>query len=128
MIFITLFQTIFINQQQIELFGGSLGLRDQGLLEAAIEMPAQGFEDEYLHEFPFEMAAAYLFHISKNHPFLDGNKRTALNVCLTFLALNGYECTMPNKALEDFTVEVATGQNTKSQIAKKIEQNTQGIE
>lgn len=123
MIFINLSQAIFINQQQIELFGGSLGLRDKGLLASALEMPKQSYDQEYLHEFPFEMTAAYLFHISKNHPFLDGNKRTTLNVCLTFLYLNGFQCIMPEKMLEDFTVEVATGHHTKTKIAQKLEQH-----
>lgn len=123
MIFISLSQAIVMNQQQIELFGGSFGLRDQGLLESALEMPRQGFGDQYLHEFPFEMAAAYLFHISKNHPFVDGNKRTALHVCLTFLAVNGYECNLSSPELENFTVEVATGHYTKAQITEKLEQN-----
>ncbi len=123
MIFITLAQSIFINQQQIELFGGSLGLRDRSLLESAIEMPKQGLGDEYLHEFPFEMAAAYLFYISKNHPFLDGNKRTALNVCLTFLDMNGYECGLSSPELEDFTVEVAIGKQSKADITQKLEKH-----
>ena len=123
MIFLTFKQAVGFNQKQIEILGGSFGMRDSSLLESALEMPKQGFGDEYLHDFPFEMAAAYLYHISKNHPFLDGNKRTALHVCLTFLKVNGYQCTLQSPELEDFTVEVATGVHSKAAIAKKLEEN-----
>ena len=65
------------------------GVRDHALLESALAQPGAAFGGEFLHVDLFAMAAAYLFHIVKNHPFLDGNKRTGLIVAITFLAING---------------------------------------
>lgn len=62
---------------QIDLYGGAHGIRDLGLLQSALAMPSAGFGGEFFHIDIFEMAAAYAFHIAQNHPFLDGNKRTA---------------------------------------------------
>ncbi|MDQ7012628.1 MAG: Fic family protein [Planctomycetota bacterium] len=59
-------------------YGGDPGLRDRGLLESALAQPRQAFGGEFAHTYPFGMAAAYAFHIAKNHPFIDGNKRAAL--------------------------------------------------
>ena len=74
--FLDLLQIVAIHQDQLDRYGGERGLRDIELLNSAIAMPQAGFGDEYLHKGVFEMAAAYLFHIVKNHAFLDGNKRT----------------------------------------------------
>jgi len=68
-----------------------MGIRDLGGLKSAIAQPEATFGGEYLHEGVFEMAAAYAFHIAENQPFWDGNKRTALNAAVNFLALNGFE-------------------------------------
>lgn len=72
-------------------YGGSPGLRDPGLLESALAQPGQAFDAQYMHEFPFGMAAAYAFHIAKNHAFVDGNKRLALFCCGAFLRMNGWD-------------------------------------
>lgn len=82
-----------IHEEQLEAFGGLHGLRDRGLLESAVMTPQASFGGEYLHSFPFEMAAAYAFHIAENQPFLDGNKRTALSAAMVFLMDHGYEFT-----------------------------------
>ncbi len=74
--FLTLDEVIEIHRDMIERYGGSFGIRDEGLLESAVAMPQAGFGEQYLHADVFEMAAAYLFHIVRNHPFVDGNKRT----------------------------------------------------
>ena len=76
-IFLTLNQIIAIHEDQIERYGGELSVRSMELLESAVAMPSAGFGDQYLHKDIYEMAAAYLFHICMNHPFVDGNKRTA---------------------------------------------------
>ena len=60
---------------QIEAHGGDCGIRDPGLLESAVAQPQASFSAKYLHAFPFEIAAAYLYHLVKNHPFVDGNGR-----------------------------------------------------
>jgi len=74
--FLDIEQIIELHLSMIERYGGSEGLRDLGLIQSAIAMPQASFGGEYLHKDIFEMAAAYLFHIVQNHPFLDGNKRT----------------------------------------------------
>ena len=87
--FLTLEEALAIHAQQIRDYGGAPGIRDMGLLQSALAMPQQSFADAYIHGDVHEMAAAYLFHICKNHPFLDGNKRVALATALAFLGLNG---------------------------------------
>lgn len=74
---------------QLARYGGAEGVRDQGLLESALAQPLATFDGEFVHADLFAMAAAYLFHIVRNHPFMDGNKRTGLLAALVFLDLNG---------------------------------------
>jgi len=81
-----------LHQVALEMAGGSPGLRDAGLLASALAMPQAGFGEQFLHEDIPTMAAAYLYHLMQNHPFVDGNKRVAMLACLTFLDINGYEC------------------------------------
>lgn len=71
-------------------YGGIAGIRDEGLLKSAIEMPSQRFGGIDLHPTMASKAAAYLFHLCQNHAFLDGNKRVGLLACEAFLMLNGY--------------------------------------
>jgi death-on-curing protein len=89
--FLSLDDIVIIHEEQLAAFGGLDGVRDQGLLESAVMTPQASFGGEYLHAFPFEMAAAYAFHIAENQPFLDGNKRTALSAAMVFLQDHGYE-------------------------------------
>lgn len=104
--------------RQVESFGGSPGVREMGLLESAIAQPSTTFGGEFLHEGLFPMAAAYLFHIVKNHPFVDGNKRTGLDAATTFLALNGIVLSaLDNDRLVDATLAVAEGRMNKSELA-----------
>lgn len=88
-LFLSVEDVIEIHADQIERYGGSLGVRDVELLRSAIGMPEAGFGDQYLHADLFEMAAAYLYHIIQNHPFIDGNKRTGTMAAFVFLNLNG---------------------------------------
>lgn len=97
------------------------------LLESALAMPMSGIEEEYFHSFPFEMAAAYLFHIVQNHPFVDGNKRTGAVAALVFLAMNDINVDMPEELFERFIRDVATGKLLKPQIAKFLEQHSQRL-
>lgn len=89
--FLSLDEVLIIHAEQLQAFGGLDGIRDEGLLESAVMTPQASFGGEYLHSDLFEMAAAYAFHIAENQPFLDGNKRTALNSAMVFLEINGYE-------------------------------------
>lgn len=73
--YLTTEDVLEIHADQIERYGGSGGIRDRGLLEAAVAMPQASFDGQLLHGDLFEMAAAYLYHLVQNHPFVDGNKR-----------------------------------------------------
>lgn len=90
-LFLTLSEVEDMHADQIREFGGSMGVRNLGGLKSAVAQPEAMFGGEYLHQGLFEMAAAYAFHIAENQPFVDGNKRAALNAALNFLALNGFE-------------------------------------
>jgi len=88
--FLTLVEILDAHEIAIARHGGAAGVRDQGSLESALAMPEQAFGGEFAHAFPFEMAAACAFHIAKNHPFVDGNKRTAFTAATLFLWMNGW--------------------------------------
>jgi len=115
--FLDLEDALEMHAMQLALFGGLEGLRDLGLLESALAQPAAVFNNEFLHTDLFEMAAAYLFHIVSNHPFLDGNKRTALISALVFLNLNGLVIDHDHPALEKMVLKAAQGKIGKPQIA-----------
>ena len=116
-IFLTLEQVLAIHADQIGRYGGSLGVRDLSLLQSALAMPAASFADQYLHPTLHEMAAAYLFHLTQNHPFVDGNKRIGLAVAIAFLGLNGkWLESEPNELLE-MVFKVARGEIGKPDIA-----------
>jgi len=116
--FLKIEDVLALHANQIELYGGEHGVRDMGLLDSAISQPRATFGGEYLHASTFDMAAAYLFHIVQNHPFLDGNKRTGAVTALAFLDFNGIEITAPKGSLYDLVISVATGQTNKAQIAE----------
>jgi len=82
-------------------------LRDEGLLQSALAQPSASFGDEFLHSGLFDMAAAYLFHIVSNHPFVDGNKRTGLAAALVFLDINGVPVRHGTADLYALTMDVA---------------------
>jgi death-on-curing protein len=115
--FLTLNEVMEIHRDQIERYGGTLGVRDVALLESALAAPQSGFGDQYLHSDLFEMASAYLFHVVQNHPFLAGNKRVGTAAALTFLELNGVETKIPYQALVATVLAVAQGETEKSAIA-----------
>lgn len=112
-----------LHENQIRIHGGSTGIRDLGLLESAMAMPQASFGGQYLHGDVYEMAAAYLFHISSNHPFLDGNKRAATVVALFFLNLNGLRFEGAGKDLESLVLSVASGHSDKPVIAAFFREN-----
>lgn len=120
-VFLTLDEILAIQAEQIQRYGGTEGLRDRGLLESAIAMPAASYAGEFLHSNLFEMAAAYLFHLCNNHPFLDGNKRTALAACLAFLWLNDLEIVADPDEIAELVLAVADGSVGKAQLAVYLE-------
>ncbi len=108
---------IEIHRLQLEDTGGLDGIRDIGLLDSALAQPMACFGGNFFHEDLFAMAAAYLFHIALNHPFNDGNKRTALIAALTFLGINGQRIQVSSAQLYDATMAVAEGRLDKDQLA-----------
>jgi death-on-curing protein len=116
-IFLTLSEVVDIHADQIALYGGSDGILDISLLSSAVAMPLASFSGGYLHDDIFEMAAAYAFHICQDHPFVDGNKRTALASALVFLDMNGKNIIDETGRLYDAMMSVATGQLSKSEFA-----------
>ncbi|MBE9007715.1 type II toxin-antitoxin system death-on-curing family toxin [Fortiea sp. LEGE XX443] len=107
-----------IHSKQINLYGGSLGIRDEGLLDSAIYQPQATFGGELLHSTIVEQAAAYLFHINNNHAFVDGNKRTAFDVMVTFLNMNDYELNMSPEPAYELTIKVAENKISKEQLVE----------
>ncbi|HVY62028.1 MAG TPA: type II toxin-antitoxin system death-on-curing family toxin [Planctomycetota bacterium] len=118
LVFLTSDDVIAIHEMLIERYGGSAGLRDRDLLDSAVTMPQAAFGGQFVHADVFEMAAAYLFHISRNHAFVDGNKRTAAVAALDFLDLNGYVLKASGRAYEELIVDVAQGKTAKSTAAE----------
>lgn len=118
--FLSIDDVLYIHKRQLEVFGGGDGLRDKGLLQSSIEMPQSGVGEQYFHDFPHGMAAAYLFHLVKNHPFVDGNKRTGFACAHAFLKLNGYELNMSEQEAFDMVIGVATGELSKEQIVERL--------
>ncbi len=115
--FLDLAEVLEIHVDQIERYGGRAGVRDLPLLLSALAMPTAGVRGVYVHGTLFEIAAAYLFHIAKNHPFLDGNKRTALASALTFLELNGLVVEASTEELVALVEGVVVGEVDKSRVA-----------
>jgi len=119
--FLTVEDVLGIHAQVIAEFGGEGALRDLALLESAVAMPQQTFGGEFLHDSLFAMAAAYLFHITQNHAFVDGNKRTAHTATLVFLRLNLIVIDRDVEQLEELTMGVAEGHLDKAAIAAELE-------
>lgn len=118
--FLTLEEVLEIHAVQLERYGGGAGVRDEGLLDSALAQPAATFDGQLVHEDLFAMAAAYLFHIVRNHPFVDGNKRTGLLAALVFLDLNGIAVEHGSEALYELTMAVAEGRMDKGAVAHEL--------
>jgi death on curing protein len=104
-----------IHAEAIAQFGGSEGVRDLALLESAVAAPQAILGGKSPYKDIIELAAAYLFYLCRNHPFIDGNKRTALGACIVFLRLNRIDPVPDNPAWEHLTLDVA---------ASKIDRDT----
>ena len=115
--FLTVAEVSALHALQLERFGGGAGVRSLALLESAVAQPEASFGGVYLHADVFEMAAAYLFHIGQNHPFVDGNKRVGLLAALVFLDLNGQSIATADGRLYGMTMRAAAGSADKAAIA-----------
>ncbi len=115
--FLSLSEVLEIHHDQVARYGGTPGVRNLELLKRAVGMPAATFGGEYLHTDIYQRAAAYLFHLVKNHPFVDGNKRAGAVSALVYLALNGYDFAAPQAKLAEFVISVANGKRDKADVA-----------
>lgn len=114
--FLDLAEVLEVHVDQIDRYGGASGVRDLHLLLSALAMPEAG-HGEYVHGTLFEIAAAYLFHLAKNHPFVDGNERTAVASALAFLDLNGVVVDADPTGLVALVEAVIVARSTKSDVA-----------
>lgn len=119
--FVTVDDALAWHALLIEQYGGSQGLRDVGLLESALAQPRAAFGGEHAHAFPFEMAAAYAFHLAMNHPFVDGNKRMALLCAGSFLRMNGWNLLAEGEEAADAVLDLVGGRTDKAAFARWLE-------
>ena len=115
--FLALDEVLALHADQIERYGGRPGIRDVALLQSALAVPSAAFGEGFLHGSLHEMAAAYLFHLVRNHPFVDGNTRVGLMAMIAFLGLNALRLRADPRALTDLVVGVAAGRTSKAEVA-----------
>lgn len=125
--FLSLTEVLEIHQDQLARYGGGSGIRDIELLKSALGMPAATYGGEFLHTDVYEMAAAYLFHLVKNHPFMDGNKRVGAVAALVFLLLNGYDFVASEDDFAEMVLSVARGEIDKAEVAVFIRHWSQAL-
>ncbi len=122
-LFLSVEDVLLLHSDTMSREGGLSGIRDHGLLDAAIAMPRQQFGGEYLHPTVPAMAAAYLYHLAQNHPFHDGNKRVAVMAAYVFLDVNGWDLDITPAELESVTRGVASGEMKKDDLITWMEQH-----
>lgn len=118
--FLSIDDVLALHERQIERYGGGAGIRDLGLLQSAVALASASFDGAWLHASLEEMAAAYLFHLAQNHPFVDGNKRTAAVAMIVFLRINNLMPTFSEDELVDLTMAVASSTCSKAEAAMRI--------
>lgn len=126
LLFLWFDEVVEIHRDQIERYGGHTGIRDVDLLQSAVAMPAAGFREDYFHTDIYEMGAAYLFHIIRNHPFMDGNKRTGAVAAVIFFMMNGMEINTGEDIFEKMVRSVATGKTDKAGAAEFFRKHARG--
>jgi death on curing protein len=112
---------IAIHDEQLAIHGGASGLRDEGMLESALDRPKNKWSYENA-ELP-ELAAAYAFAIARNHPFIDGNKRTSLLALYTFLGVNGIDFNVPEADAAAMILSLAAGEVSEESLTRWIRDN-----
>ena len=113
-----------IHRDQLVQHGGRSGVRDDTLLDSALQQPRATFGNKLLHPTVPDQAAAYLFHLARNHPFIDGNKRVALAAMDTFLRVNNNHLDLDDDALYELVIRVAEGTLDKDELARVVRENT----
>ena len=114
--FLSLARILNIHRESIASYGGDPGVRDMAMLESAIAQPRAMFGGQYLHEDMATMAAAYVFHIVMNHPFVDGNKRAGALAGFVFLEFNDVDFTATEEQYRDLIFGVAAGKLDKADV------------
>ena len=111
-----------LHEVVLRVHGGSAGIREENLLESAVAAPQATMMGRPMIEDPIEVAAAYLFYLCRNHPFVDGNKRAALATCLVFLGQNGLlpEQKIDDDALEAFVLDVAASRIDRDETTRRL--------
>ena len=109
-----------IHHAAIRDFGGSDGVREIALLESAVAAPQATFGGKAIYASLTEIAAAYLYYLCRNHPFLDGNKRTSLGAYLVFLRLNGVETKPDGPQWEEMVLDVAASRIDREETTKRL--------
>jgi len=109
-----------IHRAVLDAFGGSDGLRDEGLLESAVAAPQATFGGTSPFADLVEIAAAYLFYLCRNHPFVDGNKRVSMTSAIVFLRLNGIEPAADGPEWEELVLDVAASRLDREQTTARL--------
>lgn len=122
-VYLTVQQVLDVHKSILNQYGGSHGLRSQELLESAVFRMKATFGGVDLYEDNFAKAAALLESLCKNHPFVDGNKRTAFTCAVTFLEINGYEMKFDQEEGEEFMIDVASSRYSFEAIAEYLKKN-----
>ncbi len=125
--YLTTEQVLFLHARLIEETGGTHGVRDLGLLLSALGKPLASFKDQDLYPDVFSKAAAMMDSLIRNHPFLDGNKRTGVMAGGLFLLRNGFQLTASNASLEALALDIAQSKVAIEEMAIWIRANAQAI-
>ncbi len=120
--FLELEDVLELHADSIARYGGDIGVRDRGLIDAAVAIPRQSFGGEYLHKTVFEMAAAYAFHLAEGQGFVDGNKRVGLAAATAFLAMNGYDLVERDDRLYTAMIAISARTLDKRGLAQVFEE------
>lgn len=123
--YLTVEAVLAIHEQVLAAHGGAAGIRNHALLESAVAAPQASFGGEPMFDDPLDIAAAYLFYLCRNHPFVDGNKRVALAACLVFLQLNDKltDLDLPGRdidAWEAFIIDLASARIDRGQTSQRL--------
>jgi death-on-curing protein len=122
--YLTIIEVLAIHHDQIKRYGGAHGVRDFGLLEAALYRPQTGYYEDVIEE-----AAALWESLAMNHPFVDGNKRVAAAAMITFLAINGYAIRPNSGEMYRFIIENLEGRSFRhDRLAAWLRANTVGVD
>jgi death-on-curing protein len=123
-IYLSFEEVVKIHDNLVKLYGGSLGVRNKALIESALARPQATFGGEDLYETIFDKAAALFHSLMFNHSFVDGNKRTTMTSVARFLAVNGYELEVSQRAFVDFPIQVENNHMSIEEIAQWLEENS----